>query len=279
MDSYFKAAVCDLDKLLDEFEQNTDECECFRTPQNLYDSKLSSVLDCLEHAHPTRDLPEDPARCPAAEETSPYAPVGTSDVLSYSPPKEKAVAGPDLLSTVDSGPLNEIQASNLGRCSIPVCDLVNDTANLIHSVAAPEGTQKLQPDDFQYSEGPSGCVVSCVPGAICVSSSGCSSAASTKQSDGDSVLQDSGHLKAEEINNFALTSESYAAGTVLDLCDDQHRTELVECSEVLDQPGQTAPLGTECVTVTSQSLNAHSPKDEKACEKLPCEPQIGRAHV
>ncbi|XP_068856951.1 zinc finger FYVE domain-containing protein 16 isoform X1 [Aphelocoma coerulescens] len=277
MDSYFKAAVCDLDKLLDEFEQNTDECECFRTPQNPYDSKLSSVLDCLEHAHPTRDLPEDPARCPAPEETSPYAPVGTSDVLSYSPPKEKAVAGPDLLSTVDSGPLNEIQASNLGRCSIPVCDLVNDTANLIHSVAAHEGTQKLQPDNFQYSEGPSGCGVSCVPGAICVSSSGCSSAASIKQSDGESVLQDSGHFKTEEINNFALTSESYAAGTVLDLCDDQHKTELVECSEVLDQPGQTAPLDTECVTVTSQSLNARSPKDEKACEKLPCEPQDNSA--
>ncbi|XP_014113719.1 PREDICTED: zinc finger FYVE domain-containing protein 16 isoform X1 [Pseudopodoces humilis] len=273
MDSYFKAAVCDLDKLLDEFEQNTDECECFTTPQNPYDSKLSSVLDCLEHAHPTPELPEDAARCPAPEASSLHAPAGTSDVLSYSPPKEKGVAGPDLLSTVNSGPVNETQALNPGRCSIPVCDLVSDTANLIHPVAAHEGTQQLQPDDFQCSQGPAGCGVSCVPVPLCVTPPGCSGAASTKQSDGDVMLQDSGHLPTQKINNFALKSESYAAGTVLGLCDDQHRTEPVKSDEVLNHPEQTAALDTECVTVTSQSLKEHSPKDEKACEKLPFEPQ------
>lgn len=251
----------------DLFLLKIDECECFRTPQNPYDSKLSSVLDCLEHAHPTPELPEDPARCPAPEESSLHAPVGTSDELNYSPPREKGVAGPDLLPTVDSDPLNEIQASNLGRCSIPVCDLVNDTVNLIHSVTAPEGTPKLQPDDFQCSEGPTGCGMSCITVPICVSSPGCSGAASTKHSDGDSVLQDSGHLKTEQINNVFLKSESHGAGTALGPCDDQHRPEPVKCNEVLDQPGQTAALDTECVPVTSQSLNVHSPKDEKACEK------------
>lgn len=250
-----------------------DEFECFRTPQNPYDSKLSSVLDCLEHAHPAPELPEDPARCPAPEESSLCAPAGTSDVLSYSSPQQKAVAGPDLLSTVDSGPLNEIQSLNLERCSVPVCDLVNDTANLIRSVAACEGPQKLQPDDFQCSEGPAGCGMSCIPIPLCVTSPGCSGAASTKQSDEDSVLQDSGHLTTEQNNNFTLKSESCAAGIVLDLCDDQHRTEPVKCNEVLDHTGQTAALDTECVTITSQSLNAQSPKDEKACEKLPFEPQ------
>ncbi|XP_039945862.1 zinc finger FYVE domain-containing protein 16 isoform X2 [Hirundo rustica] len=273
MDSYFRAAVCDLDKVLDEFEQNTDECECFRTLQDPYDSKLSSVLDCLEHAHPTPELPEDPARCPAPEESSVYTPAGTSDVLSYSPPKEKAVAGPDLLSTVDRGSLNEIQSLNLGRCSAPVCDLVSDTANLVHSVSVREGSQKLQPDDFQCSEGPAGCGMSCVPIPLCVTSPGCSGAARTKEGDEDSVLQDSGHLTTEQSNNFALKPESHAAGTVLGLCDDQHRTESVKCNEVLDHAGQTATLDTECVTVTSQSLHAQSPKDEKASEKLPFEPQ------
>ncbi|XP_077646227.1 zinc finger FYVE domain-containing protein 16 [Lonchura striata] len=273
MDSYFKAAICDLDKLLDEFEQNTDECECFRTPQNPYDSKFSSVLDCLD-AHPTAELPEDPAGCPAPEESSLCAPAGTSDVLSFSPPKERGVAGPDLLSTVDkSSALNEIQALSLGRRSVPVCDLVSDTANLIPSVAAPEGAQELRPDEFQCSQGPAGCGVSCVPIPACVTSPGCSRAASTQQSDGHSALQDSGHLTAEQINNFALKPESYAAGAVLGLCDDQHRTEPVKCNEVFNHPGQTAALDTECVTVTSQSLNAHSPKDEEACEKLPLEPQ------
>ncbi|KAL2294105.1 hypothetical protein Nmel_007826 [Mimus melanotis] len=273
MDSYFKAAVCDLDKLLDEFEQNTDECECFRTPQNRYDSKLSSVLDCLEHADPTPGQPEDPARCPAPEQSSLCAPAGTGSVLSYSPPKEKGAAGPDLLSTVDSGSLSETQALKLGRCSIPVCDLVSDTGNLIHSVAAAEGTQKLQPDDLQCSQGPPGCGVSCVPVPACVTSPGCTGAASTNHSDGDSVLQGSGHLTTEKSNNLALKSESCAAGAVLDLHDDEHRTEPVKCNEVLNHPGQTAALDAECATVASQSLNAHSPKDEKACEKLPFEPQ------
>ncbi|XP_030113567.4 zinc finger FYVE domain-containing protein 16 isoform X1 [Taeniopygia guttata] len=273
MDSYFKAAICDLDKLLDEFEQNTDECECFRTPQNLHDSKLPSALDCSD-AHPTAELPEDPAGCPALEESSLCAPAGTSDVLSFSPPKEKGVAGPDLLSTVDkSNALNEIQALSLGRRSVPVCDLVSDTANLIPSVAAPEGAQELRPDEFPCSQGPAGCAVSCVPIPACVTSSGCSRAASTQQRDGDSVLQDSGHLTAEQINNFTLKPESYAAGAVLGLCDDQHRTEPVKCNEVLNHPEQTAALDTECVAVTSQSLNAHGPKDEESCEKLPLEQQ------
>ncbi|XP_054507602.2 zinc finger FYVE domain-containing protein 16 [Agelaius phoeniceus] len=266
MDSYFKAAVCDLDKLLDEFEQNTDEYECFSAPQNPYDSKLSSVLDCLEHAQPTAELPEDPAGCPAPEESSPCVPAGTRDVLSFSPPKERGVAGPDLLSTVDSSSLNEAEALSLGRCSsVLVCDLVSDTADLIPSVAAPEGAQ----DEFQGSQGPAGCGVSCVPTPVCVTSPGCSRAASTQQRDGDSVLQGSGHLTTEQINNSALKPESYAAGTVLSLCDDQHRTEPVKCNEVLNHPGQTAALDPECVTVTSQSWNAHGPKDEK----LPFETQ------
>ncbi|CAN8220688.1 unnamed protein product [Coccothraustes coccothraustes] len=277
MDSYFRAAVCDLDKLLDEFEQNTDECECFRTPQNPYDSKLPSAPDCLGHAHPTAELPEDPAGCPAPEESSPCAPAGTSDVLSFSPLKEKGVAGPDLLSTVDSSSLNEVQALSLGRCSVPVCDLISDAASLIPSVAAPEEAQELQPGEFQGSQGPAGCGVSCVPTPVSVSSPGCSSTASTQQSDGDLVLQDSGHLTTEQIHDLALKPESYAAGTVLGLCDDQHRTEPVKCNEVLDHPGQTAALDPERVTVASQSWHAHSPKDEEACEKLPFETQDGSA--
>ncbi|XP_037981380.1 zinc finger FYVE domain-containing protein 16 isoform X2 [Motacilla alba alba] len=267
MDSYFKAAVCDLDKLLDEFEQNTDECECFRTPQNPYDSKLPSALDCLEHAHPTPGLPEDPAGCPAPEESSLRAPAGTGDVLSFSPPKEKGVAGPDLLSTVDSGSLNEVQALSLGRCGVPVCDLISDTANLISSVAAAEGA----PDELRGSQGSAGCGMSCVPVPVGVASPGCSGAASTQLRDGDSVFEDSGHLTTGQINNLALKPESYAAGAVLGLCGDQHRREPVMCNEVLDHPGQTAALDAECVAVASQSWNARGPKDEEACGKLPLE--------
>ncbi|GAB0183402.1 zinc finger FYVE domain-containing protein 16 [Grus japonensis] len=277
MDSYFKAALCDLDKLLDEFEQNTDEYDCYRAPQNPYDSKhhsLSSVLDCLQHVYPTPKLQEDANSCTSSEEISLAAHTGTSEVLpSYSPQNEKSVAGPDLLSTVDSGSLNEIQASNLGRCGIPVCDLVNDTGNIIHSMTTHEDTQNLQPRDFQYSEGLIGFGVSCMPVATYVSSAGCSGVSGTEQTDGDSMLQDSGHLKTEEVNHLALKSHSNATAKILDPCDDQHRTESLKCSEVFDQLEQTACLNTACVPVTSQNLNVYSPKDDKAYEELPCEPQ------
>ncbi|NXV15079.1 ZFY16 protein, partial [Cepphus grylle] len=277
MDSYFKAAVCDLDKLLDEFEQNTDEYDCYRTPHNPYDLKhrsLSSVLDCLHNVYPTPKQQEDANNCTSSEEISLAGHIGTNEaLLSYSPHNEKSVAGPDLLSTVDSGSLNEIQASNLGRCSIPVCDLVNDTGNLIHSVATHENTQKLQPNDFQYNEGLIGFGISCIPVPTCVSSAGCSGVSGTEQSDGDSMLQDSGHLKAEEISCLALKPDSYPTAKISDPCDDQHGTESVKCSEVFDQPEQTAYLDTVCVPVTSQNSNTCSPKDEKAYEKFLCEPQ------
>ncbi|KAM6034690.1 zinc finger FYVE domain-containing protein 16 isoform 2-T4 [Chlamydotis macqueenii] len=275
MDSYFKAAVCDLDKLLDEFEQNTDEYDCYRTPQSPHDSKhLSSVLDCLQYIHPTPKLQEGANNCTSAEAISQASHTGTSEaLLSFSPQNEKSIAGPDLLSTVDSGPLNEIQASSLGRCSIPVCDLVNDTGNLIHSVATPEDTKKLQPDDLRYSEGLTGFGISDVPVPTSVSSAGCSGVSSTEQSDGDSMLQDLGHLKTEEINHLALKSDSYATAKISDTCDDQHRTESLKCSEVFDQLEQTAHLNTVCVPATSKDSNAYSPEDEKTYEKLPCEPR------
>ncbi|KFV58563.1 Zinc finger FYVE domain-containing protein 16, partial [Tyto alba] len=277
MDSYFKAAVCDLDKLLDEFEQNTDEYDCYRTPQNPYDSKqhsLSSVLDCLQHAYPTPKLQEDANNYTSSEEISLASHTETSEAfLSYSPQNEKSVAGPDLLSTVDSGSLNEIQSSDLGRCSIPLCDLVNDTGNLIHAVAAHEDTQKLQPDESQYSEGLIGFGISRIHVSTCVPSAGCSDVSSTEQSDGDLMPRDSRHLKTEEINQVVLKSDSYATTKISDPCGDQHRTESVKCSEVFDQLEQTAHCNTAQVPVTSQDLSAYSPKDEKVYEKLPCEPQ------
>lgn len=191
---------------------------------------------------------------------------------SYSPQNEQQnVSGPDILSTVDTSSLNEIQASNLGSCSVPVRDLVNDTGNLIHSVTAQEDTQKLWSDDFQYSESLIGFGVSCVPIPTCVSSAGGSSVSGTEQSDGSSTLQDSGHLKTEEVNHLALKSDSYAAAKISIPCDEQHRTESVKCSEVPERLEQTACVDMACVTL--QGSNVYSPEDKKAYEKLICEPQ------
>lgn len=277
MESYFKAAVCDLDKLLDEFERSTtDEYDCYRTPQNPYDSKhhsLSSVLDCLQCVYPTPKCQEDANSCTSSEEIPLASHAGTSEVLlSYSQQNEKGVAGPDLLSTVDSGSLHEIQASNLGRCSVPVCDLVNDTGNLVHSVVANEDAEKLQPDDFQYREGLIGFGTSCIPVHTCASSAGCSSISSTEQSDRDSMIQDSGHQNPE-MNHLASKWNSSTTTEISDPCDDQHRTESVKCSGEFDQHEHIAGGNTPCVPVTSQNLDVYSLKDEKACKKMPCETQ------
>lgn len=249
-----------------------DEYDCYRTTKNPCDSKhhsLSSVLDCLQHIYPTAELQEDANNSTSSGEISSANHAGTSvALLSYSPQNEKSIAGPDLLSTVDSGSLNDTQSLNLGRCSIPVCDLVNDTGNLIHSAAAHEDTQKLQPD-----EGLAGFGVSCIPVSACVPSDGCSGVSNTEPSEGDSMLQNSAHLKAERINHLALKPDSYAAVKISDPCDDPHRTESVKCSEVVDQLEQTPNPNAACVPVTPQNSNANSPKDEKACEKSPCETQ------
>ncbi|NXU80295.1 ZFY16 protein, partial [Oreotrochilus melanogaster] len=275
MDSFFKAAVCELDKLLDEFEQSTGESDYYRTAQNPYDSKhhfSSSVLDGL-CPHSSPELQEDANSCTSSKEIPLASHTGTSEVLSYSPQNEQSVSELHLLSAVDSGSLNETQASNLRRCSIPVCDLISDTGRVIHSVAAHEDTQKLQLDDFQYSEGLTGFGVSCIPVPTCVSSAGCSGASQSEHSDGEPVPEDSRHPKMEEMNNLSLKSNSCATAEVSNLCDDQHNTEAVKCSEVLDELEQTARLNYVCVPATSQNLNAYSPKDEKSYEKLPCEPE------
>ncbi|NWH69861.1 ZFY16 protein, partial [Piaya cayana] len=278
MDSYFRAAVCNLDKLLDEFEQNTDEHDFYIATQNPYDSKHhsnSSVLDCLQ-VYPTPKLQENAISCTSSEEISLASHAGTSEThLNYSPQSEKSIAGPDLLSAVDSGSLNEIQASSLGRCNIPVCDLVNDTDNSIHSVATQEDTQKLQPDDFQYSEDLIKLGISCMPVPPCVSSASCSSVSSTERNDGDPMLQNSGHFKTEEINHLALKSDGHATAMISDPRAGQHSTESVKCSDVFDQLEQTAHPNNVCVPVMSLNSNSFSPKAEQVYEKLPCEPQDG----
>ncbi|XP_012871360.1 PREDICTED: zinc finger FYVE domain-containing protein 16 isoform X3 [Dipodomys ordii] len=59
MESYFKAAVCDLDKLLDDFEQNPDEQDYLQRPQDTYDSNHCSVSSELTSSQLTLLLPKD----------------------------------------------------------------------------------------------------------------------------------------------------------------------------------------------------------------------------
>ncbi|XP_021237106.1 zinc finger FYVE domain-containing protein 16 isoform X2 [Numida meleagris] len=117
MDTYFKAAVCDLDKLLDEFELNTDECDFSRAPQNPYDSKHRSLpldLEFLQRVYPTQKLQENANSCTASEEISQASHTRPNEgILNCSSQNERSVSGPDILSTVNSASSEGSQGSNL----------------------------------------------------------------------------------------------------------------------------------------------------------------------
>ncbi|XP_049324445.1 zinc finger FYVE domain-containing protein 16 isoform X2 [Astyanax mexicanus] len=127
MDSYFKAAVCDLDKLLDDFELN---------------SEAESKATCQDPTLITRHCLSSPCFVPE----SPTAPPVLPDVnaLHYGPAtvpcsgqnqrddgvKVKALTGVDLLSSVDSRASKHLTPPCPDRSLKPVCDLVNDTGSV-----------------------------------------------------------------------------------------------------------------------------------------------------
>lgn len=133
MDTYFRAAVCDLDKLLDELELNTDECDLSRAPQNPCDSKHCSLpvdLDFLQCMYPTQKLQEDANGCTASEEISQASHTRPNEgILNCSSLNERSVSGPDILTNVSSASTEGSQGSNLGS-SLPMCDLVHDNSNV-----------------------------------------------------------------------------------------------------------------------------------------------------
>ncbi|KAM3938233.1 zinc finger FYVE domain-containing protein 16 isoform 2-T2 [Leptodactylus fuscus] len=154
MDTYFQAAVVDLDKLLDDFEQNTDELETYQpcdAPLNPNQSALSSGDFYLQpdfsaagkQSYGSSHEVAPPPVCLNEEEFKNVAPVSQG---------ERNVTGPDLLSCVEEGKSNEDESST-GRSSVPVCDLISDTGSLIHTASSNES---LIPDSLQ----PSGNVVS-----------------------------------------------------------------------------------------------------------------------
>ncbi|XP_023694678.2 zinc finger FYVE domain-containing protein 16 isoform X1 [Paramormyrops kingsleyae] len=100
MDTFFKAAVCDLDKLLDDFEQNTDSAA-------LHDVKSQS------YSSPLRDC--GPPSCDSYQRDFEVTGRPLTDV--------------DLLSSVDNRTTKSIAPPCPDRALKPVCDLVSDTAS------------------------------------------------------------------------------------------------------------------------------------------------------
>ncbi|XP_032625441.2 zinc finger FYVE domain-containing protein 16 isoform X4 [Chelonoidis abingdonii] len=279
MDNYFKAAVCDLDKVLDEFEQNTDELDCYRTAANQCDSiqhSVSSELDYLQPVFLVPKVQEYVSICSMSEEFSLASQATTNTAkfeLNSSAQSEKNVTGLDLLSTVDGGASNEIQPLSLGRCSIPVCDLISDTGNLIHSASNHEDIQKLQPDDFQCNENSLvGFDLSLVPATVCSLSVAFGGVSGTEQqSGGDSTLQDEGHVATKELSQLDFKTHSRGKAKLSDSLDGQNRTETLKDNQVFDQLEQITGLNSTSAFVTSQTPNALSSKDDTILEKLPCE--------
>nr|XP_003408163.1 zinc finger FYVE domain-containing protein 16 [Loxodonta africana]XP_010586547.1 zinc finger FYVE domain-containing protein 16 [Loxodonta africana] len=177
MDSYFKAAVSDLDKLLDDFEQNPDEQDYLQDAQNVYDSNYCSVSSELVSSQLTSLPPKDQQcinSCASSEtcyETNQIAlNEKTLEGLTCKQ-NEKNVAGLDLLSSVDSGTSYEVKPLYMGRCSKPVCDLISDMGNFVHAANSEEDIKKLLPDDFKSgTDSLIGLDLSLVSDTYCVSS-------------------------------------------------------------------------------------------------------------
>ncbi|MGH0169107.1 UNVERIFIED_CONTAM: hypothetical protein FKN15_056408 [Acipenser sinensis] len=141
MDSYFKAVVCDLDKLLDDFEQNTD---------------LSTSASYCASAYPSPSLNSHHF----VPESSPE-PTSLHEVksLTYSTSAEvsngfqtKPLTELDI-STVDSRASNNISPPCLDRGLKPVCNLVSNSESLIIGTNSHDAFQELDIVEKQLEEG------------------------------------------------------------------------------------------------------------------------------
>nr|XP_020031903.1 zinc finger FYVE domain-containing protein 16 [Castor canadensis] len=157
MDSYFKAAVSDLDKLLDDFEQNPDEQDYLQDAQNAYNSNPCSVSSELASSQLTSLLAKDQQclnSCASSETCCKTNEIFLNEKTPEEPTSiqnEKNVTGLDLLSSVDGNTSDEIQPLYIRGCSKPVCDLISDMGNLVHATNSEEDIKKLLPDDFKSS--------------------------------------------------------------------------------------------------------------------------------
>nr|XP_060617692.1 zinc finger FYVE domain-containing protein 16 isoform X1 [Anolis sagrei ordinatus]XP_060617693.1 zinc finger FYVE domain-containing protein 16 isoform X1 [Anolis sagrei ordinatus] len=273
MDSYFKAAVSDLDKLLDEFEQNTDELENSKNANPHDSTKHHSLSSELDYQKPKVLEPkvQDNVNCSTSAE-SPLS-TQTANVANLerlnSEQNEKNVTGLDLLSMVDGGSSDKNQSSCLGRYSIPVCDLVSDTGNLSHAKNNLECIQKLQPDDPQGNLSLIGFDLASIPATAANMSSHCSSDTDVQQQiDGDTALYKVEFNTSEKQDEMVITTNKPSQPCVVDSGEIQEKTEPLDNNEVLKQVEQAI----DPALITQVSSTVHSSKDEPTCEKLPCEP-------
>uniref|UniRef100_A0A8C8HIP3 FYVE-type domain-containing protein n=1 Tax=Oncorhynchus tshawytscha TaxID=74940 RepID=A0A8C8HIP3_ONCTS len=132
MDSFFKAAVCDLDKLLDDFELNTDEHECRSvslSPPSYPGHSLGAqgFLPEPSKVPVPHSLPDLNSLHYGSASSSPDHPSPSSVECDT---KARPLTGVDLLSSVDGrGSAKSSAPPCPDRALKPVCDLVSDTGS------------------------------------------------------------------------------------------------------------------------------------------------------
>ncbi|XP_062869744.1 zinc finger FYVE domain-containing protein 16 isoform X2 [Trichomycterus rosablanca] len=128
MDSYFKAAVCDLDKLLDDFESNTEEAENTTFFNSAHQDQTLYPYHGLNSKHFIPE-PSTVSQTPPDVNALHYGPSTSSHDHGQiaQDTTEKLLTGVDLLSSVDNRASKSLTPPCPDRSLKPVCDLVNDT--------------------------------------------------------------------------------------------------------------------------------------------------------
>ncbi|KAJ7335821.1 hypothetical protein JRQ81_013762 [Phrynocephalus forsythii] len=267
MDSYFKAAVSDLDKLLDEFEENTDELEN-STTVNACDSKHHSAELDYQQSKFFGPIVQKNVEYNVSDELSlstQIANVANFEQLN-SEQIEKNVTGLDLLSMVD-GSSDKSQTSCLGRCIVPVCDLISDTGNLSHPKNNLECIQKLQPADSQCSLSLIGFDLASVPTIASSSSTDCDADLGSQQQSDKGAYN-----AAEEQNQVTLKTGSPSDANVVDSPKGQETGETLNSNEVFGQTEDAIGLDRISALIPQVASTVPNSRDGRKCEKLPCDP-------
>lgn len=241
---------------------------------NPHDSKhhlLSSELDYQQQRSLEPNVQENSCVATTTDELSS---VQTMKVASFEQ-NEKNVTGLDLLSMVDGGSSEKSQSSSLGRCTIPVCDLISDTGSLSHVKSNSKCVQKLPPGGFQGNRNSLiGFDLALAPATACNLSVDCSTDSCTEiQTDGEAVLCSTDNNAIENLNQLVQMAGSYTEANVVDSAN-QERTATLN-NKVFNQFEQIIALDDRTSALIMQPVSiAPSSKDDTLCEKLSCEPSL-----
>lgn len=133
MDSFFKAAVCDLDKLLDDFELSSEELECnpvFLKP-TVYPFSANSSWLSSEASAVSTNLPDLNSLHYGSPSCFPEHIINHNYTTEDGGAKVQPLTGVDLLSSVNRRQAKSSAPPCPDRALKPVCDLVNDTSSAI----------------------------------------------------------------------------------------------------------------------------------------------------